>query len=65
MLSPDHLVTVLEFTSEYRVVELRFVDPEDGVSEWIYNFQTGSTPFELIDDYDEASDGEFQSDDDV
>ncbi|KAF7760578.1 hypothetical protein Agabi119p4_11254 [Agaricus bisporus var. burnettii] len=39
--SPGHLVTILDVTPGWRWVELRFVDPDDGVSEWTYYFGHG------------------------
>jgi hypothetical protein len=35
---PSQLVTVCGLTPTYCMAELRFVDPDDGVSEWIYHF---------------------------
>jgi hypothetical protein len=40
------------------VVELRFVDPGDGVSEWTYHFITGKEIMYMEGD-DEGSDGEY------
>jgi hypothetical protein len=38
MQSPDQLVTVCDLTPVDRMVELRFLDSDDGESEWIYHF---------------------------
>jgi hypothetical protein len=40
MQLPDRHVTVCDLTPVNRMVELRFTDPDDGVSEWIYHFST-------------------------
>jgi hypothetical protein len=42
MQSLDHLVTVCDLTPTDFMAELRLVDPDDGVSEWIYRL-TGRT----------------------
>jgi hypothetical protein len=39
--SPGQLVTVLDVTPGWRWVELQFVDEDDGVSEWTYQFAHG------------------------
>jgi hypothetical protein len=36
--SPDHLITFLPSSTKTTWVEVRFVDPEDDVSEWTYWF---------------------------
>ncbi|EKM76567.1 hypothetical protein AGABI1DRAFT_108660 [Agaricus bisporus var. burnettii JB137-S8] len=38
--SPDHLITVIDLATTCRGVEFRFVDPDNGKSEWIYHFFT-------------------------
>ncbi|KAF7759889.1 hypothetical protein Agabi119p4_11584 [Agaricus bisporus var. burnettii] len=40
--SPGHLITVIDLTTTCRGVEFRFVDSDDGKSEWIYHFFTAS-----------------------
>jgi hypothetical protein len=45
------------------VIELRFVDPGDGVSEWTYHFITGKD-IEYMSDDDGGSDDEYIGDND-
>jgi hypothetical protein len=41
---PDHLATVFVDSTEMCYVELSFVDPEDGLSEWKYQFYHSGAP---------------------
>lgn len=42
--SPDHLITFLPSSTQTSWVEVRFADPEDGVSEWTYWFLLFTAP---------------------
>jgi len=44
MNNPDHMVTVFIGSTEMCLVELSLVDPEDGVSEWRYQFLHSGLP---------------------
>jgi hypothetical protein len=60
MLCPGHLVTVLELVPSYRLVEFRFIDPDDNVSVWTYYFYVADR---YIDEDEE--DGKGKGTDDV
>lgn len=42
--NPDHVATVFIDSTEMCYVELSFVDPDDGVSEWRYQFLHSGLP---------------------